>query len=107
MRGDVMIEIISIMIVTFVLLLIIDPPTREKREKRMLTPRKAEYIAAYPERIENETVACECGSTKLFATGTPSGNFDTFILCVCKSCRKILYTTSANDKNPTKAEGVV
>ncbi|MEI6206079.1 MAG: hypothetical protein WCP20_04800 [Desulfuromonadales bacterium] len=76
-----------------------------RQEKNTPTPRKAEYLAAYPERVVNNVISCGCGSTKIFSTGTLS-NFDTFIICKCKSCHKILYSTSANDKKPLETEVV-
>jgi len=71
--------------------------------KNIPTPRKALYLTAYPERVNNGIISCGCGSSNLFSTGTPS-SFDTFIICKCKSCNKILFSTSADDKKPLEAE---
>ena len=76
-----------------------------RHEKSTPTPRKDAYLAAYPDRVVNNIISCGCGSINTFATGTPS-NFDTFIICICKSCNKILYSTSAGDKKPLEAEVV-
>lgn len=69
------------------------------------TPRKEKYLANYPVRVVNNAIFCGCGSTNIFSTGTPS-SFDAFIICTCKSCHTLLYTTSADDKNPLEAEVV-
>lgn len=76
-----------------------------KHENSTPTPRKESYLAMHPERVVNGLISCGCGSTDIHATGTPS-NYDTFIICRCKSCNTLLYTASAGDKNPLEVEAV-
>lgn len=71
--------------------------------KNTPTPKKNDYLEAHPERVIGTIISCGCGSTNITSTGTPS-NFDTFIICICKSCHTILYSTSADDKKPLETE---
>jgi hypothetical protein len=76
-----------------------------RQHKSTPAPNKKEYLALYPERVIGGMISCGCGSTNITAKGTPS-NFDTFIICMCKSCHKMLYTSSADDKKPLETGAV-